>query len=227
MSRRLARSGMLVAAGLAASVAMFAGCRQILSIEEREFDPTLADAGSDAPEPLSCEAYCLLIAEVCTGANVQFSSDAACLGLCSTFPVGTLDDTGGNTLGCRIHLLETSKAMIESAECAAAGPGGNGTCGTNCESYCASMETVCPGSFDTPADCLAECEPLPDCAPYAVPEITPDNPSKECRLYHMSVAASNILGADPGTLTPSQQKHCPHATGETECIPDSGNPCPE
>lgn len=201
-----------------------AGCREILSIEERQYDPSLADGGVPA---LSCDAYCDSIISLCTGQKLQYSSRDACIGLCSTFPEGTLDDTGGNTLGCRIHVLETSAAMIETSDCAAAGPGGDGTCGTNCDSFCTSMQTVCPQSYESKGDCMTECSPLIECGTYYVdPEVTPDNPSIQCRLYHMSAGAINILSKDGDELTPSQTKHCPHATGETECIAFADPQCP-
>lgn len=226
-THRALRRGFQALFGLSFALALLAGCRQILSIEERTFDPSLADGGSDGGVTLSCESYCELIQSVCTGQNLQFSSLDACIGLCSTYPAGTLDDESGNTLGCRIHVLETSKAMIEGSDCAAAGPGGDGVCGTNCESFCAGMTTVCPQSYESTGDCLAACDPLADCGPYFVDTgATPDDPSVQCRLYHISAAAINIGSATPGELTPSQTKHCPHADGTTECIPMDGYQCP-
>jgi hypothetical protein len=146
---------------------------------------------------------------------------------CSTYPAGTLEDESGNTLGCRIHVLETSKAMIELSDCAAAGPGGNGVCGQNCDAFCESMVTVCPEGFESVGDCLALCETLIECGTYSVdPGVTPDNPSIQCRLYHLSAAAVNILGATPGEQTSAQQKHCPHAQGDTECIVVADPQCP-
>lgn len=216
---RATRLGARVLGGLFASLALLAGCRQILSIEERQLS-----------DPLSCESYCELIQSVCTESRLQFSSVDACIGLCSTYPVGTVDDESGNTLGCRVHVLETSSAMIEDSDCAAAGPGGNGVCGTNCESFCTSMRTVCAGAFESDGECMDACSPLIECGPYSVdPSVTPDDPSINCRLYHLSAAAINILSADGTEPTPSQEKHCPHATGETECIfvdPPDTSQCP-
>jgi hypothetical protein len=214
---------------LTALCAAFAGCRQVLSIEQREYDPSLADAGTDADaqvDTLSCEYYCQLITDTCKGSNKQYSTIEACIGLCSTFPEGKLDDEKGNTLGCRIHVLETTKAMIESSDCAAAGPGGDGVCGSNCESFCSSMQTVCPQGFESEDDCMDVCTPLIECGNYHVTSSTPDNPSIQCRLYHMSAAAINILSAEKGELTDSQLNHCPHAMGETECIVVADPMCP-
>lgn len=226
MSSRLAYQGILAALGLAFAPALFVGCREILGFEERELDTTAQDGGTDGPEPLSCEAYCAKITELCTGANKQYASEAACLGLCPTFPVGSLGDDSGHTLGCRIHLLEGASAMIETSECAAAGPSGNGVCGTKCDSYCTSMESVCPDTFNGFADCVETCTPLIDCGLYTLPEVTPDDPSIQCRIYHLSAAAENLPDAMGNEPTASQVKHCPHAAGETECIAVTDPMCP-
>ena len=224
--RRAAQRGALVLAGLLATSAVAAGCRSLLSIEEREYDSALDDGGAEGGATLTCQSYCELLQSTCVGANAQFSSIDACLGLCSTFPPGSLDDTDGNTLGCRIHVLETAKAMIESSDCAAAGPGGNGVCGSNCESYCTSMMVVCPQTFESLGDCTAVCAPLIECGTYAVGATTPNNPSIQCRLYHLSAASINIQSAMAGTPTDSQTTHCPHASGQTECIADPDPGCP-
>jgi hypothetical protein len=225
-------AGALVLAGVLAALGAAAGCRSILSIEEREYDSALDDGGTGGggsdggAVSLTCQSYCDLLQATCVGANAQFSTLDACLGLCSTFPPGTLDDTSGDTLGCRIHVLETSKAMIEISDCAAAGPGGNGVCGTNCESYCTSMMTVCPTTFESMGDCTAACTPLIECGTYAVAATTPNDPSIQCRLYHVSAASIGIQSAMAGVDTASQIKHCPHASGQTECIPVADPVCP-
>jgi hypothetical protein len=226
MASLLWRSGLFVACGLLASPALFLGCREILSFEEREFDPSLADGGADADaaDPLSCEAYCARIQEKCTAAP-QYPSLDACLGVCLTFPVGSLDDTTGHTLGCRVHVLEAT-TTLETADCAAAGPSGDGACGTKCESYCTAMERICPDVFSGVADCLETCTPLLDCGLYTSPAGTPDDPSIQCRFYHLSVAAEGLPEDEDATPTTAQGKHCPHASGTTECISPGDGMCP-
>lgn len=204
------------------AAALVTGCRGVLGIEEREFDDTLADGGADAdaaPDPLSCDAYCDLIQAECTGDRLQYGSREACIGFCSSLAVGTLDDQSGNTLGCRINTIKTSVGMIEASDCAAGGPGGNGVCGANCDSLCASMMDICPQNYESLADCTDACSPLITCGPYHVdPAVTPDNPSVQCRLFHLSAASLGILTPPDDGLTSSQKKHCPHAMGELECI---------
>lgn len=212
----------LVLAGLLTASALPLACRGILGIEEREFDPTVVVDGGDAgaPDALSCAAYCDAVALACKDQNLQYASTAACLGLCATWPVGTSADLTGDTLGCRINQTKVAANTGELADCAAAGPGGNGTCGTNCESFCASLAIVCPTDYDGSASsCLGDCLRLATCGDYHVDTAhDPDDQSVQCRLFHLTSA------------TQSASTHCPHAMGLIKCVPpDDGGPgaCPD
>lgn len=217
-------SGLLSVTGLSA---LAGGCRQAISFEDRELDPTLADGGDGGGEtPLTCEGYCGLIQEVCTGPNAQFGSLEACKRFCQLYPEGTRGDTSGNTLACRIQRLESAKAMPEGTDCAAGGPGGNGECGTNCDAYCTGMLALCTDKFESLQQCQDACAPLIECGPYAVTADTPDDPSIQCRLYHLTAAAVGYPDQDPQDPLSTQFKHCPHAAGETECIDQADPMCP-
>lgn len=189
-----------------ALIAIPLGCRGVLGIEEREFDSTLADGGDGA---LSCAAYCAEVAEACTGSHQQYASEEACLKLCKTFPAGTLADETGHTLGCRINAAKEVKATGEVEGCLAAGPGGSGVCGTNCQAYCTSVEALCPTQFATFAGkCLDRCGDVPDCKDYQADPLRNDD-SIQCRLFHVSSAA-----VGPGT-------HCPHTIAVGKCGGDA------
>lgn len=218
---RFTVSGVIAAFACAAAIPL--GCRAVLGIEDREFDPTLADGGADSGESeLSCSHYCDLIMSACVGAEkAQYASRDACLGLCSTFPKGSLSDTSGNTLGCRIG---AAKSAVEPADCAAAGPGGNDVCGSNCESFCTSALVVCPQDFATKEECLSVCDGLPSCGTFSVDGGTPNNPSLQCRLFH--VTSASIGQPSSGVMTQAQTTHCPHVAGQNECVVDAGAVCP-
>ncbi len=222
LGRALIALGCLAAAPLA--------CRGVLGIEEREFDPTLADGGGSGgstadggEDDLTCAFYCDTIMSRCAEAGkAQYATREGCLGLCSTFLKGSLADTSGNTLGCRVQVAKTA---VEAADCAAAGPGGNGVCGDNCESFCASALEICPGDFASKADCLAACGMLPSCGTYSFDGGTPNDPSIQCRLFHLTSAA--VGQPSNGVTTQAQTTHCPHVGGVNECVlPDGGATCP-
>jgi hypothetical protein len=200
---RAALAVLVAAAAVAAASPL--GCRQILGIEDR---------GDDA---LTCDAYCSTVASACTGDKLQYISTDACMGLCATFPVGTIGDMSGNTLGCRIN---EANAIINTGEgdCAAAGPGGNDICGTNCDAFCDGVALICPSDFKTALGCEIACAKVPDatCPEYFVQtDVVPNIDSIQCRLYHLTAA----------TLDPTE--HCPHTLGEDFCVPvaDGGIPC--
>jgi hypothetical protein len=211
---------------LIALAAVPLACRGVLGIEEREFDPTLADGGTAGSTPdsgadeLSCAFYCDTIMTNCASIAPQYASKDACLGYCSTIPKGALGDMSGDTLGCR---LVAAKAPSEAVDCVNAGPGGTGACGTNCGSFCRGALALCPGDFVDMNDCMTQCGALLDCDPYFVDGGTPNNVSIQCRLFHLSSAAVG-QPTDAGT-TQAQNTHCPHVGGITECKappPDAG-----
>jgi hypothetical protein len=202
----LQRAFALLLAGAAVIVTVPLGCRNVIGIPQ---------LGSDQ---LTCDTYCDTIGTACTGPQLQYASRAACMALCPTFPVGTLADTSGNTLGCRLNVATTIAGDGE-ASCTAAGPGGAGpgsmaNCGTDCESFCASAVQVCPKDFTSEAACRLLCAPIPECPPYTVVPGAPlpDANTIQCRLYHLTSAA-----LDPAT-------HCPHVAGFGFCTPSSP-PC--
>jgi hypothetical protein len=203
---RRVRFVVAVLASAAAVAAVTAGCRQILGIEDR---------GDDA---LTCEAYCTTIAMACTGDDLQYISTDTCMGMCATFPVGIADAGTGNSLACRITQANAILAGGEGS-CAAAGPGGDNICGTNCDGFCVGVAAICPDDFKTSLGCQVACAQIPDavCPAYFVQQdVVPNFDSIQCRLYHLSAATQNAA------------EHCPHTLGESGyCTPaaDGGVPC--
>ena len=71
-----------------------------------------------------CSNYCQGLSTICTGANAQFPSVQACLAACNgpDWACGTLGQTTGNTLFCRISHLALAIAAAPALECPNAGP---------------------------------------------------------------------------------------------------------
>lgn len=174
------------------------GCRGIIGVEERE----LVDDTSSA---LSCETYCSSVEGSCDEDFPQYASPTACMKMCATFPTGTLDDKGVNTLGCRLGVSEDIFDTGETNTCDGAGPLGKTLCGTPCEAYCESLSALCPEEFATfDGDCLNECAKVPTACTYTA-DATRNDDSIQCRMFHLTSAA-----VDPGT-------HCPHAIADGHC----------
>jgi len=185
-------------------IALPIACNGILGIEERTLDAT---AG------LSCETYCETTQQNCTGDFAIYASLETCMLTCAQLPLGTADnETSGNTIACRLRNANLASETGEfDTHCPAAGPGGDATCGDDCEGYCDLMAAFCPSEFSDEEECLEVCAGVPTDGYYAVPGLNEDH--IQCRLWHLTSA----------TLDDS---HCDHANGAVKCEldydPDGG-----
>lgn len=148
-----------------------------------------SDSGaSDAGSTLDCATYCSRIMTNCTGDNAMYGSMNLCMTTCAGFPEGTLADTGGNTLGCRIY--HAGAAVGDPAtHCRHAGPGGDGACGGNCESFCHLATAICGTQYPLGELCITQCGAYPATPPYSA--MTTSGNSLACRLYHLTAASSD------------------------------------
>jgi hypothetical protein len=163
---------------------------------------------TDAEEVPSCERYCETLMQACDSdadkTYAVYDSSLSCLAQCAVFAPGVAGDQSGNSLACRFSHAELALAFPgeRQFECPAAGPGGDGVCGSNCESYCMLMAAICPEQDQGP-NCLDACSSVPDLGGFDVSEI--EGNSLQCRFYHLGVA------------TVSARLHCVHASGERPC----------
>jgi hypothetical protein len=75
------------------------------------------DAGADAGTS-PCETYCADEGRLCTGLNVQFTTNEDCLATCATYATGTPGDSTGDTLACRMtHLGFITSAAYATTHC--------------------------------------------------------------------------------------------------------------
>jgi hypothetical protein len=160
----------------------------------------------------ACAGFCSTVMQGCnaTVGGMQFTSEAACLTNCATWPVGTLTMpaavVSGNSLACRAYhagVALSGDASTKNTHCPhAAAFSGSQTCGTYCESYCNTIQAACTGNltqFASTASCLSAC------GSYATSGLVTDTTGAtvQCRAYHAGVALT-------GTYA-DKQTHCPHA----------------
>jgi hypothetical protein len=191
----------LFAGGLAAF-----GCQSIVGIEDRTLDP--CDETCDR-----CEAYCDLLDANCSGEFALYRSRAACIGTCKALPPGDPSEPMDNTLACRVRQAELALETMEPEEhCSAAGPGGGGLCGSDCESYCYLYEKVCPTDAFPYDECMQKCPALEDSPDFSVDQYY-DSDSLECRLIHITNATTDPM-------------HCGHAgfRSNLHCYPPQDQP---
>lgn len=208
------------------TLALLASCASLVGIEDAKLDPeagsggagtggqtaqsggisgvTDAGQGGDGGDPTLplCVRYCNAVMKNCTGLAQVYESAAVCLRVCQTLDPGTPDDRSGNTIGCRFfHAKQIELVGEEATECPAAGPGGDGVCGTNCQGYCTLLQGLCPPALGV--ECRATCPELTDLGGFDSSKTS--GQTLQCRLYHVSAA----------TLDPAF--HCPHAAGAGPC----------
>ncbi|MGE0323999.1 MAG: hypothetical protein AB7S68_16925 [Polyangiaceae bacterium] len=185
-----------------------AGCQSIAGIEDRTFDP---DGGTGGTSSALCKTYCDDIMAACTGTLAQYASVDTCMATCEALPAGNSGDTSGDSVECRVRQARLAASTGEPAvHCPNAGPGGNGACGTNCESYCMLFAKACPDDADLVLDCPASCQGLKDRGALDV-ELDHGGDTLQCRLVHTSSAL-----VDPIV-------HCSHA----QLAPIAGEWCTE
>lgn len=162
---------------------------------------TGAQGGSStAALDLSCSSYCALVQSNCsTDTTRQYKSDDSCMNSCAAFRLGSRLDASGNTLGCRAHFAALAGAD-PATNCPAAGPAGVGSCGTNCDSYCALMATICPSVYEDEAVCRAACVTMTGVASKTY-QSGGSGDNLQCRIYHATFAAEGFPAV-----------HCPHAS---------------
>ncbi|MET0795026.1 MAG: hypothetical protein ABW061_26135, partial [Polyangiaceae bacterium] len=214
---RLASAALLLVGALGA----LGACQSLAGIEDRKYD------GNAAPSA-QCQQYCAFSKTVCTGDNAQYTTDTTCLATCKLLPAGEDIEPTGNTVACRISQLIAAQQDTETESlpgyCAAAGPSGNGRCGSDCDSYCSLYAAACKD--DQPllittqyADhdlCVSHCEGLADFPDLSLAKsYEKGGDTLQCRLAHLSAAT-----VDPKT-------HCVHAQlqVQSKADPKDSGPC--
>ncbi|MBM4363665.1 MAG: hypothetical protein FJ104_13365 [Deltaproteobacteria bacterium] len=193
-----------VRAAMAAAL-LGVGCAQVLGIEEATLDPALGAEAPGAPQ-LTCESYCELLEKNCTGALQQYAGRETCLSTCAVLPIGTASDAEENTLGCRLRYAVSAGEFEADVNCPAAGPSGNGICGTNCDALCTIALASCDPADTIVKNCGTLCAALPDRGSF---DASMDKGrSVQCHIYHATAATR-----DPSI-------HCPHAAGVGPCAAD-------
>ncbi len=149
------------------------------------------DSGGDPADPAAaCAEYCGLVTDHCEGELSQYAGTAVCEATCAQMPLGTPEDSLGNTVGCRtFHALLAAESP--EPHCHHAGPTGDGTCGANCENFCSMTLSTCTGDLAPYPDadtCVAACQGFAAEPVYFAD--APDADTFACRMRHLTLAAA-------------------------------------
>jgi hypothetical protein len=178
----------------------------------------------------SCDQYCELLTNTCTGKLLQYDSEGDCLATCKggltlnePLAPGETSDQTHDTVACRRYHTYNALQNPGSTHCQHAGPSGDGHCGHICPAYCKLAKAACGTQFATKypkgePDCLDDCgnnllkttvltEQLDE--NYNVPNAKKPG-TVNCRIYHASKAFRNAAAASA---------ECPSVLGDGDCAP--------
>jgi hypothetical protein len=240
-------------------LASLSACQAIAGIDERHYvAPGTAGtsaaghaaaggggrAGAGADTFGLCPEYCKQVTDRCTADYAVYGDMTECSSVCMNLDQGTRKDgSGSNTVGCRLNAalaISTEPAV----DCPIAGPGGSGTCGDNCDSYCTLMSKACSADefkmfwLGDVALCASKCRGLRDRA------MDPDLSSTDSRFSALNTSARDHNGdtiqcrlfhASAASAPTGAPTHCWHAAlapqrssaGEVNpCLGDVGETTP-
>lgn len=166
----------------------------------------IACISADPGLPVTCDEYCSVVQNKCTGVNAQYRNGDECKKVCGLFELGSFNDGDTGTIGCR---LRKAREANDKPSCAAAGPYGGDVCGDRCEAYCTIADRECISDpavnaalhpFESKGDCSEACpnfrvEPAED----GPPNTKDGADTFNCRARHLIIAID-----DPSP-------HCEHA----------------
>jgi hypothetical protein len=214
----MTKTGILYVGFLIASSALFAlGCEDEMTNGSGGSGGSGGEAGSSSSSSSSsssgmmtaAEKYCASITTNCKDVTTtQYANDGSCIAIANALPAGVDTDTMGNTLGCRTY--HAGAAGTDAAtHCQHAGPSGGGACGKICEAFCDVATVTCKTEWPDKTACITSCEGWTPAGMAYNTSFSAGN-TTECRLYHLSVAATDAASATT---------HCPHTvTSSTTCM---------
>lgn len=166
-------------------------------------DPTEAGPAFDAsvgPLP-TCEKYCDLVMQNCTGDDAQYASTEDCRAFCAhlplTQPTREAEEKAAASVACRQYWADGPARTSPKTYCLAAGPFGGNTCGDRCTAFCNVVLSACsPDGGVTAYASQPECATA--CANFSYRDgggEGPDGPSEgdslNCRLHWLRAATKS------------------------------------
>lgn len=162
------------------------------------------------PKKPNCRDYCELITSTCTQeSSQQYASVDACVHTCEGgMELGEAPDYTGDTVACRRYHIYNAVGLGDS-HCDHGGAGGDGHCGTLCNSYCTMADKLCPSEFANTfglavgvlaqTSCRNQCATLigkPNPADqadlgYSVNQGKTGGNTIQCRLYHLTESGTD------------------------------------
>lgn len=156
--------------------------------------------GTGEPVELSCESYCGLYMDACQDFS-EYANLQHCMEHCTQWPEGLVDDTLGDSLGCRTYHVTVASSTDPELHCPHSGPSGMHVCveedAPSCDLYCTRYFNNCTGDlnlWESEEQCTSECSMW-----YAGTVDDTAGHTTGCRAYYANLAAAD------------DELHCPNA----------------
>jgi hypothetical protein len=175
-------------------------------------------------DPLTCDNYCAVMMQNCTGTHMEYLSNDVCLTMCGYMTQGQFyppeqEPDNVDSLGCRLWHAHSAAAHPE-VHCRHAGPLGADLCGGPCQPFCSLDWHFCTDDHGVSVydgqvtGCESVCLSMGD---GGLPDMEGDSGdivdptgamilagnTLNCRLWHLETAIDKSL----------PMQHCPH-TGQ-------------
>jgi hypothetical protein len=176
------------------------------SSPDTDGDEDSGSGSSDTGEPvgdLDCSTYCSIYMDACQDYS-EYANAQHCLDHCGQWPIGAVEDTAADSLGCRTYHVTVASSTDPHLHCPHSGPSGEATCvdadAPTCDLYCTRYFSNCTDDLNLWADmdmCLAQCGLW-----YAGSVADTVGHTIGCRAYYANLAAgdaeANCIHAGPG-----------------------------
>ncbi len=177
------------------------GDEESTAADDMDPDDGPGDTSTGGGADLSCESYCGIYMGACTDYNA-YGNMQECMDHCGQWPLGAVEDTGGDSLGCRLYHATVASGSEPAVHCPHAGPNGDSVCAEedapDCQTYCETYMGNCTednGVYQDMDDCMTQCAPWYQ---GSVEDIAGNTVG--CRTYHGGAPAFG-----------DAEMHCPHA----------------
>ena len=138
---------------------------------------------------------------MCTGDNTQFASTATCTKFCGQMTLGTLTNTGEDSVACRQTNVSNAKEPGSEHDSCIFGGIASNCGGSQCEAFCKLDRALCGDlAYKSQAECTTACAAWPKVFTGATIGSTGD--TLQCRVYHLQLSQT---GNEADRVT-----HCPH-----------------
>ena len=186
-----------------------AGCNAILGYDSATLETVVVNAGEDAGNPQSCNAYCTNIMANCTGENAEYINAFVCMQMCAQFIQASRATRPATVWRAASGIRRPQRAIPPSTVVTRVRSAGACAGRIRCSPFCTLDVALCSTQPSPPYTGESACDSA--CDAFQYDQATNDGDLVEssgntlnCRLYHLESAYDTVDNAQATSV------HCPH-----------------